>query len=541
MNQTFQRHSARKTALYYLSLAFILMTISFLYFAFNPLRNPFISNAKATSATTYHVSRSGNNTSGLSWGTAWNELNQINWSVIQPGDTIVLDGGLSSMTYTTTLTIGKSGTAGHPITIMRASVQGHNGTIDLFGGRSTPLPYCGQAAYTFQTRGVLPAGIAVGDDSYIVIDGGSWHGITIYGDNGSGVVFGSNSRNDVVRNLQIYDDGTASRRAHTLWYPWGPYLIDLHGKGHTFQYLDLHDGGEDAFQPTNLDGITVQLSWLHDTRANPSHPGTAFNQCNHNDGMQIWTGHPVTQLTFDQDVIGPEKENDLILGNGLVAVSNVKITNTLLMDAGANNIWGSPAEHWTIDHVTSFAQNQNLIIDGSGHSVTNSIFYGGLMSFHNSIANSANNCQWQTSGNTLQGQTTNPQFASDLSSIPLGVSSDVRQSPTIALLSGLDFSLRPSSPCKGLGSSITSIQGFLQLVGGGSPISQPNPSSTQTPTQKPVVIAGSGSVNSGSAHSPDKATAPTEQPEGANWVIPIVLAISVVTLLSMIVYKRLRR
>ena len=41
----------------------------------------------------YYISKNGNNGDGLSWATAWNELDKINWSVIEPGDTILIDGG----------------------------------------------------------------------------------------------------------------------------------------------------------------------------------------------------------------------------------------------------------------------------------------------------------------------------------------------------------------------------------------------------------------------------------------------------------------
>lgn len=32
----------------------------------------------------FYVSKSGNNTTGASWAAAWNELNQINWTNINP-------------------------------------------------------------------------------------------------------------------------------------------------------------------------------------------------------------------------------------------------------------------------------------------------------------------------------------------------------------------------------------------------------------------------------------------------------------------------
>src|SRR5262249_29148909 len=107
------------------------------------------STALATTGTTYYVSKNGNNADGGSWATAWNELDQINWGIVQPGDTILVDGGSSQMVYTTSLTIGKSGTSGAPITIKMASETGRNGKVVIFGGRSTQLPYCDQASYSY--------------------------------------------------------------------------------------------------------------------------------------------------------------------------------------------------------------------------------------------------------------------------------------------------------------------------------------------------------------------------------------------------------
>lgn len=48
-----------------------------------------------TTGTTWYVSKaaqSGTN-SGTSWVNAWKELDQINWNLVQTGDTIEIDGG----------------------------------------------------------------------------------------------------------------------------------------------------------------------------------------------------------------------------------------------------------------------------------------------------------------------------------------------------------------------------------------------------------------------------------------------------------------
>ncbi|HEX5415272.1 MAG TPA: hypothetical protein VFZ25_06385, partial [Chloroflexota bacterium] len=72
----------------------------------NPIVEPTAAPVRAATATrsangtTYFVSKLGSNGDGRSWATAWNELDQIKWNTVRPGDTIVLDGGQTDMTYT---------------------------------------------------------------------------------------------------------------------------------------------------------------------------------------------------------------------------------------------------------------------------------------------------------------------------------------------------------------------------------------------------------------------------------------------------------
>ena len=51
--------------------------------------------------TTFYVSKTGSNPDGESLANAWNELDQINWAAIQPGDTIMLDGERKAATWYT--------------------------------------------------------------------------------------------------------------------------------------------------------------------------------------------------------------------------------------------------------------------------------------------------------------------------------------------------------------------------------------------------------------------------------------------------------
>lgn len=92
----------------------------------------------AVAGQTFYVSAAGNNTDGKSWATAWRGFSQINWSAVQPGDTIYVSGGAASATYSGGIRISKSGTAGGYITIdigaNSPSPSGHSGTVIIEGG-----------------------------------------------------------------------------------------------------------------------------------------------------------------------------------------------------------------------------------------------------------------------------------------------------------------------------------------------------------------------------------------------------------------------
>src|SRR5688572_9493039 len=153
--------------------------------------------------TTYYVSKNGSNADGLSWASAWNELSQINWTAVQPGDTILVDGGSSFMEYTSTLSFGKSGTSGAPITIKLAPDAGRNGKAIIFGGRSTPLPYCGQTGYA--DLNFRDAGIATNGHDFVTVDGTKWSGFVIRGHDLYGIQVSSTSSSLTFRYIEIHD------------------------------------------------------------------------------------------------------------------------------------------------------------------------------------------------------------------------------------------------------------------------------------------------------------------------------------------------
>ncbi len=403
----------------------------------------------------YYISKNGKNGDGLSWSTAWNELDQINWSAIQPGDTVLIDGGSQQMIYTTTLSIGKSGTQTEPITIKKATNAGRNGHVIIFGGRKTPLPYCNQPNYTVQTSGINATGISIGSASWIVIDGGNWNGITIHGTGEEAIYFNNGSSNVTLRNLETYDNGAIDGSSPAAW--GGGILI--YGSNHIFDRVNIHDDAGDAFQPSGMN-ITITRSWLHQTREDPTQPGTPFNQCEHQDGYQIWDGGTHTNITIENSIIGPGEKEGTILGqtafgsSQAAIVNNVTLKNDLFINKVINIMGYSGIKEtgWNIDHVTVIGLKSTvaLWLEGGNNSVTNSIFVNGHIVLPDGLANASGNCQWNTDGITaaLEGQTVDPQFMTD--------SSSFNDSTPLVQIAGTNFAVQPNSPCAGKGSSITS-------------------------------------------------------------------------------------
>lgn len=82
------------------------------------------------SASNWYVDQdaAGSSTGG-SWDNAWKGFSSVQWDLVQPGDTIFLSGGSTSKTYNETLSVGKSGLPGAPVTIRVGQDAGHNGLV----------------------------------------------------------------------------------------------------------------------------------------------------------------------------------------------------------------------------------------------------------------------------------------------------------------------------------------------------------------------------------------------------------------------------
>lgn len=404
----------------------------------------------------YYVSKTGDNGDGQTWATAWNELDQIDWDIIEPGDTINIDGGDTEMTYTTFIEIGQSGLPNNPITIQLSGEAGRNGKAIFFGGRSTPLPYCFQKEYTHDLS-TQTYGIYTNDHSWLVIDGQKWGGFTMHGFERSAIRVERFSTDLLIRHVEAYDNGTPVFE-NGSWNSDFPG-IRVAGKNITFERMLVHDNGQDAFQSlfgeNNLENLVIRQSWLHNARVHPNGP-ESFNFCTHTDGLQIYDGDETSGVLFEETIIGPGLTQGVLLGGvdepTLANVTNVTFRNVLAIKAADNNLVGyreTDSYNWTYDRVTLDCSNTKgycIRVDRTGHLVIDSIIYDGLVDFRESDATTLGNCVWEVRGDEI-GETLDPQFNS--------VSTDA--------FSLDDYSMPDSSPCKGKGSSITSVDVLLNL------------------------------------------------------------------------------
>jgi len=469
----------------------------------------------AATGVTYYVSINGNSADGLSWTTAWNELNKINWALIQPGDTILIDGGATAcpsnydfsnhstnrpgltcgMLYTTQLNIQKSGTATAPIAIKLSTEAGHSGTAVVFGGRTSALPYCTQnytATGTARSDGVVFNTRATGA-SYITIDGSHRSGIMVYGAQTGVNLISDNSTYDTLRNMEIFDNGiymTFSGGGYRTDYPG----IFLDGSNITIDRTLIHDNGQDEIQDNYtgygtinhapMHDMVVTDSWFYNHRESPVWPGYPFNSgaeggsndCTHVDGIQIWGGGPHQQrFTVRDSIFGPLLAQGFYPGDeGNTTFDYVTITNTLFINALLHNIEGddytsmsdtSTPLNWTISNITSYLTNgvntgeqpHGFGVWGGGHSMTNSILSqgGGWFQRAASFTGPTSGNIAYNSGDPIPGSTTtDPQFIGPL---------PTNSSPGYNVLANADFTPQ-CSICAGKGASIHKVQDLLDLI-----------------------------------------------------------------------------
>lgn len=366
-----------------------------------------------TTGQVFYVSKRGNNTTGLSWATAWSELNRIRWELVRPGATIYIDGGGTRMIYRTTMTFGASGTAAAPITIRTSLESGHNGHVVFFGGRNNLLPYCGQGTYTNQADSTMRehAIVSNGHD-FIHVNGMRWSGIKMHGYRDSAIRLHPESRNITVENVEIYNNGRAIRTRREGWRPDQPG-VRLAGQYITFRRAIIHDNGQDAFQSlhgnNNISYFRIERSWLYNGRRHPN-IAESSNYCTHTDAVQIYAGGIANGLNIVESVIGPGFTQNVMLGqettdSGQWAAVQDLVFRDVVFSRGADNgivaYLDSNSSNWLLLRVTIDCRGTKshcIRINNGDHQIRNSIVSNGRITLEDGLERFSGNCTVNTTG-----------------------------------------------------------------------------------------------------------------------------------------------
>jgi hypothetical protein len=222
---------------------------------FRPLRALLLAALTAAAlvstcnAATFYVRKgaSGAN-NGADWTNAWSDVNRINYSALNPGDTVYIAAGTYGV-----LTINKSGTAASRLTFKRATTAEH-GTATGWNGAF---------------------------DGRVIIDGAS--GLCA-------VCVGGSNRADYVTVDGATRYGIWLRNASYGVKPRGPSNA---ANGLTVRYVEIGDAGSYKMGEDGIQGmgneLLVENSYIHDND----------NMSTHGDGVQWFEG---TNIVFRYNV-----------------------------------------------------------------------------------------------------------------------------------------------------------------------------------------------------------------------------------------------
>lgn len=396
----------------------------------------------AAEAKDHFVSKNGSNADGDTWASAWNELSQINWSQIQPGDNIYLDGGPkgASMTYNTSLVVKKSGsTPDYSIDTRNWIAFGpgkepeHAGTIVIDGQNRA-----GFSAIVLNKKGSFSLSSIVTSPS---IRRDNWLKVTncdygLYVKNGT----------------HCYFDGLELVHNKVAAY--------LNGKAVILRGSDIHDNDRAVVIHNSEDlavshGSGLKHCWLYNRSGQSAGNGVLVSQ--DNTFVPTPSQYAVRPLSISDSVLGPNLSASLSSNYNNLSVSGSLFLQPLNTHLQLTN-------KAAVGNCTFFttAKNSNgqtvkalVATKGSSNTVASSIFYGGTVNVPSGTSYGPKNTQFATTGNVtaISASMQDPLFVSAVGGYPNNVS--------FATLKNSDFALQSASPAKGTGAYVTSVRVLL--------------------------------------------------------------------------------
>jgi hypothetical protein len=332
------------------------------------------------------------NAAGTTWTNAWGEMDQINWSCVQPGDTIWLAGG----TYANGFAVGASGTVGKPIYVARVL------STDTAATRADgwSAAFDSQVVVTNATANNASSGCNAGDvlcfnrttfGNYTVWDGRVDSGILLQTSNLAGL----SPTNNTSLGQSAADIGTASGipgtgSNHDITFD----NVDFAGPAGSVEFV--HKSYNAAIQVLNVTGNVVFTNCrIHGANNNVNISGSSG-------------------VTFDHC-----KFYDNVAGNGSAGHGN------MVQYAGNDNIAFRYNEwwNWSVEGIMVWTPSKALYVygnvfhdaDNSGYPSViqaNNTTAGPLFFYNNTIANVSGYCVFRPA-NTV-GWTTDSQARNNL-------------------------------------------------------------------------------------------------------------------------------
>jgi hypothetical protein len=210
--------------------------------------------------------------SGKDWNNAWS-LSGINWASVQPGDTVWLAGGA----YSSTLSVGKSGTSGNPIKVYRAMASD-----------TAPASAAGwSSAFDSLVTITGSPGISVPSSSYDTIDGRTNYGIKVIisnaGGDGAKIAQSGSVSNLNFRHIEIASTNPSNPSSGVYGFNFAPSVNTVSNV--TMSYTYVH-GICEALRASNWNNVVLEYSTIADLQT---------DSVDHDDVMY---SYPSTNVTF---------------------------------------------------------------------------------------------------------------------------------------------------------------------------------------------------------------------------------------------------
>lgn len=393
-----------------------------------------LAGANLVEAKSLYVSRAGNNADGLTWQTAWNELDQIDWNKVEVNDEVFIDGGAygSSMTYRKPLIIGKGipPQSGGLIIISQGQGLEHAGVAVINGLNQTN--FCGIQAIgkrgivlrSYGRRGWLKVtncttGVYTKDGSQNYFQGLEISNCKVGAHlEGDSVALVQSNIHDNIKNVEIHNPSASVPTPSGLYACW------------------LYNGPQATVPPGSAAAVTVT-------------PGSTPPSA----------GSPQGHAILNNCVLGP----NLMQGvdNGF---PGLKILGCLFLNAFSSSL--TLRNSTELDRCTLFVTARNSLgnpktaikVLAGSNSIKNSIFYGGVVRIPQGLSYGPKNTQFATTGNTsaLSAGLVDPLFIS-----PVG---NYQEPVSFSVLKNANFALKAGSPAQGTGAQVTSVQSVLNLM-----------------------------------------------------------------------------